>query len=190
MSFPLFQKPLHLAHHLWDLLLKEGDIVIDATCGNGKDSLVLASLLEKKGGTSLICIDIQEKALSNTESLLKEKIPSFFSKIQFILGSHETLPLSVPKLIVYNLGYLPGGDKTFTTQTSSTLASIQNGLSLLPPGGALSITCYPGHPEGRSEQEALLVFLSSLYPAEFSVTSCFWSNRNASPSFIFVQKAY
>jgi SAM-dependent methyltransferase len=189
MSFPLFQTPIQLAHHIWDLLLKKEDTVIDATCGNGKDSLILASILSKKGGRKLICIDIQEQALLNTKTLLEQKTPLFFSKVDFILGSHITLPDTSPKLIVYNLGYLPKGDKTLTTQADSTLVSVQNALKILTPGGALSITCYPGHLEGLKEQTLLNNFLTNLSPTSFSVTCCKWSNRNASPSLIIVQKS-
>ena len=189
MSFPLFQTPLQLAHHIWNLLLKEEDCVIDATCGNGKDSLVLASLLSQKKGSKLICIDIQEQALLNTKGLLQEKAPQFFPKIEFLLGSHETLPAASPKLIVYNLGYLPKGDKTVTTQVESTVLSVQNALKILLPGGALSIMCYPGHPEGLKEQIVLKKLLNNLHPTSFSVTYCEWSNRTASPCLFIAQKS-
>ena len=59
---------------------------------------------------------------------------------------------STPKLIVYNLGYLPGSDKLLTTKTSSTLLSVEKALSLIAPNGAISITCYPGHEEGKKEE--------------------------------------
>jgi len=189
MSFPLFQTPLQLAHHIWNILLKENDSVIDTTCGNGKDSLILASLLSQKGGAKLFCIDIQEQALLNTKALLEEKVPQFLHKVEFLHTSHELLPLSSPKLIVYNLGYLPKGDKSLTTQVKSTLLSVQNALEILLPGGALSIMCYPGHPEGLKEEIELKKLFNTLPPTSFSVTHCEWSNRTSSPSLIIVQKS-
>lgn len=191
-TFPLFNTPIDLAHHFWKSLLKEGDLVVDATCGNGKDSLKLATYLENKKNTALICMDIQEKALQNTKALLLEQAPDFFPFVQFQLGSHENLALpenSKLKLVVYNLGYLPGGDKSFTTQTHSTLISVQKALELLSPGGVLSLTCYPGHQEGAKEEKALQNFTSSLDPKIWSASTFSWNNRMASPSLLFIQKS-
>jgi len=189
-TFPLFNTPIDLAHKLWKELLTENDLVIDATCGNGKDSLFLAQTLESLNGT-LFCIDIQEKAIENTRDLFNKELSSS-TQVQFFKQSHETLP-EIPshlslKLIVFNLGYLPSGDKTITTQVASTLQSVSSSLEILASGGMISITCYPGHPEGEKEQEALLDLLSKLDPILWSFTSFFWSNRNASPSLFLVQK--
>jgi hypothetical protein len=190
-SFPLFNTPIDLAHHFWKQLLEPNDVVIDATTGNGKDSLFLAELLSPLQG-SLFCIDVQKQALDITKNLLENKAPSFLSRVQFFHQSHAKLPL-IPKdktlkLIVWNLGYLPKGDKSITTNTDSTLESVFAGMNILSPGGLLSITCYPGHVEGRKEQEYLLQKLSLLDPYRWCFTSFFWSNRNASPSLFLVQK--
>ncbi len=190
-SFPLFNTPnIDLAHTLWSKILSEKDLVIDATCGNGKDSLFLAKALDPLKGT-LFCIDIQSTAIENTRALLEKELPSS-SHVEYYNQSHETLPLIPPnlycKLIVFNLGYLPSGDKSITTKVSSTLLSISSSLELLAPGGMLSITCYPGHLEGEKEQEALVEYLSKLSPLQWAFTSSFWSNRNASPSLFLVQK--
>ncbi len=192
-QFPLFNTPLDLAHSFWEKILKDGDAIIDATCGNGKDSLVLANLLKDKSDIALYCLDIQKKALENTKELLNKQAPHFLSSVQFILGSHEILPKTDPrqlKLIVYNLGYLPGADKTLTTETSSTVQSVINALNLICPGGVISINCYPGHLEGKKEQEALLSFLSTLDPRLWSFTFSSWENRNASPSLLLIQKSF
>ncbi len=188
-KFPLFNTPIDLAHHFWkSLLLNPGDVVIDATCGNGKDSLALAALLQPLNG-KLLCIDIQEKAIENTKALLQKEVPDFFCNVSFYHQSHETLPeVALLKLIVFNLGYLPAGDKSLTTKVDSTLQSIKNALEVLSLGGVLSITCYPGHLEGKKEEEALLEYLSKLDPFHYCFTSFFWDNRNASPSLFLVQK--
>jgi len=185
-QFPLFNTPIDLAHDLWGKILEPFDAAIDATCGNGKDSLVLSQILKPLKGM-LFCIDIQEKAIENTKVLLQNETIA-----QFYLQSHETLP-EVPsshnlKLIVFNLGYLPSGDKTLTTKVDSTLQSVLNALNVLSFGGMVSITCYPGHLEGKKEQEALLEMLSKLDPMIWSFTTFFWPNRNASPSLFLVQK--
>jgi SAM-dependent methyltransferase len=187
-KFPLFNTPIDLAHHFWKELLTPGDVVIDATCGNGKDSLVLATLLQPLDG-KLFCIDIQEKAIENTKSLLHKEKPEFFSFVRFYHRSHENLPkLDSVKLIVFNLGYLPAGDKSITTKVDATLQSIKNALEVLCLGGVLSITCYPGHIEGKKEEQVLLDYLSKLDPFYYCFTSFFWGNRNASPSLFLVQK--
>ena len=190
-QFPLFNTPIDLAHNLWKDLLKPCDLVIDATCGNGKDSLVLAQLLLPQNGR-LFCIDIQEKAIENTKTLLKKELLAFYPFVEFYRQSHEIFP-PIPsgqtvKLIVFNLGYLPMGDKSITTQVDSTLQSISNALDILSPNGLLSITCYPGHAEGKKEQEALLETLSKLNPRLWCFTTFFWPNRTSSPSLFLVQK--
>ena len=192
-QFPLFSTPINLTQCFWSKILNDGDAVIDATCGNGKDSLALANILKNKKDTILFCLDIQKKAIENTEELLSKEVPDFLPSVKFILGSHENLPkanLGQIKLIVYNLGYLPGADKDLTTTSSSTLKSIENALNCICDGGVISITCYPGHLEGKKEQEVLLPFLSSLDPKIWSFTFSTWNNRNASPSLLLIQKSY
>lgn len=189
--FPLFNTPIDLAHSFWEKILDNGDIVIDATCGNGKDSLKLSLLLQKKINTSLFCLDIQEIAIAKTKKLIEEKNPEFIPNTHFFLGSHEEIEKITTekcKLIVYNLGYLPSGDKSVTTVTSSTLKSISQALNMLVNGGVISITCYPGHEEGKKEKIALYSLLSSLDAKNWSVASIDWENRNEAPSLLLVQK--
>ena len=191
-SVPAFSSPIQLAHLLWEKLLGKDDIVIDATMGNGKDTLQIAKILSKYGSGRVIALDIQPKALENTLQLLKESVPEFLSNTQLLLTSHENFPIEIQpgsvKLIVYNLGYLPGGDKELTTQTKTTLLSIENALNLIVSGGALSITCYPGHPEGLKEHEAIKTFIKDLDPKKFSVSEHLWPARNLSPILILIQK--
>jgi hypothetical protein len=190
--FPLFSNPIDLAHHFWALLIQEGDAIIDATCGNGKDALFLAQVASKKKDTLLLCIDIQEKALKNAELLMQKELPSFLPRTLYIHGSHEALPSVYPKtckLIVYNLGYLPGGDKSITTLTFSTIKSISHACEQIASGGVISITCYPGHLEGKKEEEALTSFCSLLDPKIWSFSHFTWENRKESPSLLLIQKS-
>lgn len=93
-------------------------------------------------------------------------------------------------LIVYNLGYLPGGDKTITTESSTTLESLQAAFPLIMPGGAISIACYPGHPSGKTEEENVMTFASSLDPQVWSCCHHRWLNRRNAPSLILIQRQF
>ena len=177
----LFRSHIELAHDFWKKILKPGDCAIDATCGNGHDSLFITQLIGPDG--ELHCIDVQKSAIANT----KAKINFPIDRLHFHLGSHEILPPVSPKLIVYNLGYLPGGDKSLTTLTKTTLKSVQNALEIIQPGGLISITCYPGHPEGKVEQEALLQYVSEISNINYTVSTINCANRPFSPSLIFIE---
>lgn len=169
---------------------KTGGIVIDATSGNGKDALFLATLLRKREDCSLICIDIQEKAIKATRELLLTNGHETSTKIKLILDSHENLPLQKQNLllIVYNLGYLPKGDKSITTKTHSSIQSILQATDFLMNGGMISVTCYPGHPEGLKEQLELSELFHSFDPSIWEVNFFQWTNRANSPSIFLIQK--
>ncbi len=178
--------PTNKAHRLkafsyWKEWLNPSDTVIDATCGNGKDTLVLAELVPKG---KVISLDIQEIALERARLLT-----AHLHNISFCLQSHENLSFEPPiKLIVYNLGYLPGGDKTLTTSTETTLKSLKAALHLTRKGGAISLTCYPGHPEGKRELEAIQAYLAALsshWECPFKITLYEWEETK--PVFIWIQ---
>lgn len=178
-----------IANFCWAELVSPEDIVIDATCGNGHDTLILAQLNPKQ----LYTLDIQQQALDNARKRLQEALSSAqLGAIHFHLGCHssfpsEILPNSV-KLVVYNLGYLPGGDKSVTTQTETTLKSIQEAMRLLLPGGLVSITCYPGHAEGKREEDELLAFATGLPKELWSCSHHRTINRNQAPSLLLIRK--
>jgi methylase of polypeptide subunit release factors len=168
---------INLAQSYWKKHLKSTDLAIDATCGNGHDTLFLSQLCK------VIGLDIQPSAIENTKNLVG-------AAAELHLLSHEwidTLGVS-PNLIVYNLGYLPKGDKSITTKLESTLISIRKSLEILVPGGALSITCYPGHDEGLREEEAILKWANELPFAEWSACHHRWLNRPRSPSLLWIVK--
>ncbi len=182
-AFSLFHSHLDLAHSYWSKLLTREDIVIDATCGNGHDTLFLSQLAAK-----VYAFDLQEKAISSTKTLLGD-----VSNVHLEARCHSTFPANIPqssvKLIVYNLGYLPGGNKELTTMTETTLASIKAAEQLIMTGGAISITCYPGHPQGAIEQQKILEYVKTLPPQLWNCCFHEWVNRAASPSLLLLQKA-
>jgi SAM-dependent methyltransferase len=166
---------LEKAHQFWRDHLRPSDCVIDATCGNGKDTAILARLVPEG---HIYTIDIQQDALKKAQSFVSCK------NVTFLHQCHSHLPnIQGVKLIVYNLGYLPGGDKRITSQVETTLASLNRALDILPLGGALSIICYPGHPEGAREQEAVQKWSENLSQ------STQWSTwKTGSPTLLIVIK--
>ena len=191
--YPLFHSHIDLAHKYWETLVKPGDLVIDATCGNGHDTLVLAELALTPNAGKLYACDIQQEAITSSEQLLLEKLGrDIVERIQFVHGCHsrfpnEILPASV-RLVTYNLGYLPGGNKSKTTQTETTLESIKSAQEVIQDGGLISITCYPGHSEGKREEKQILDFSTKLDPKQWSCCSHRWTNRTNAPSLLLIQK--
>lgn len=191
-EFPLFHSHLDLAHRYWSGLVQPGDVVVDATCGNGYDSLVLAQLALTEHSGQLHLIDIQAEALDATRARLNALPAIRLQRVLFHLQSHENFPAAITphsvRLVVFNLGYLPGGDKGITTRVSTTLKSIQNALSLLQMGGCLCITAYPGHAEGAREETALMPLANSLPTQEWNVCHHRWLNRQDAPSLLLIQR--
>lgn len=185
LPFPLFQSHLDLAHSYWDKLVAPDDLVIDATCGNGHDTLKLSQLAYKG---KVYAFDVQQKAVCNTKKFLGD-----ISNVLLEARCHSTFPDQIPhgtiKLIVYNLGYLPGGNKQFTTVAETTLASVRAATQLIMPGGAISITCYPGHQQGAIELEMILKYAESLPPQIWNCCFHQWMNRAASPGLLLMQRA-
>lgn len=191
-KFPLFQNHLDFTKSFWKKIVQPGDTVIDATCGNGHDLLFLAELALNNSTGWVLGLDIQQESIKNTTLLLEKNFPqSDLQRVSLHCQSHEAFPVipELASLIVYNLGYLPGGNKQITTMVNSTLKSIEKALGLLNYGGVVSITCYPGHPEGALEEQEILLFCTGLEPKEWSVVHHRWVNRQSSPSVIMIQRA-
>ncbi len=172
---------LTYAHRFWTEIIRPGDTIIDATLGNGHDTFFLAELLQGSG--TLIGYDIQPEAIAATQKRLEHLPEASRKNITLKLTSHAQFEEKDVKLIVYNLGYLPGGNKELTTRHETTLESLKSGLSILQSDGALSITCYPGHAEGAIEQKAIVDFLQTL-DRRYQICHHVWLNRPLSPTWI------
>lgn len=142
--------------------LKDNDLVVDATIGNGNDTLFLANLVPKG---FVYGFDIQQIALDKTSKLLND---NNISNYQLFLDNHKNINILLKdylakiSLITFNLGYLPGGNKFITTNYKSTIEAIDNSLNLLNNKGVILITVYPGHKEGLEEHKALEKYLKKL----------------------------
>lgn len=162
----------------------EGDTAVDATAGNGHDTLALAKLVGSSG--KIYAFDIQETALDNTKSLLDRE--GFFDRCSLICGSHHDMAGSLPEkekgriaAVVFNLGYLPGGEKAKTTKRETTLPAIEQALELIRPGGIVAITMYGGHEEGAAEKMELLSFSENLSSGEYHAAYISLLNQKKNP---------
>ena len=150
----------HLSYikDFWNDILNIGDSVIDATLGNGYDCVYLSQKVINKNCGYVFGYDIQKAAIESTKERLSETLsPDYLKRIKLFNKSHETfddIKEENIKLITYNLGYLPGSDKTIQTKASTTLTSLKNAIALSPK--YISIVSYSGHTEGKIEENELL----------------------------------
>jgi predicted methyltransferase len=161
------------AHLAVAAVVEPGDTVIDATVGNGHDTLFLAQQVGHSG--KVYGFDIQEAALDNAYQRLQ--LAGQTAQVSLYHAGHEAMAVLLPqtlagrvKAVMFNLGYLPGGDKQRTTGASTTLAALQASLSLLAPGGVISLLAYTGHHGGREEAEQLKAWLAYLPRDLFAVS--------------------
>lgn len=169
--------------------LKDGQVVLDATVGNGNDTLALAKKIGSNG--KVYGFDIQDQAIDNTTNLLKKN--NVLDRVELIKDSHEHIKKYIKcklDLIIYNLGYLPGGNKKIVTKSSSTIKSIQDALDLLNNNGLLLINAYIGHDNGLEEQEKIERMLESLDQKNFNVLkNTFINQKNSPPILYIIEKA-
>ena len=167
------------------LHVKPGDVCIDATAGNGNDTLFLCSLCTNSG--KVLAFDIQKQALLNTEKLLTEKN----CHAELILDSHVHMkqyadPEEV-SCIMFNFGYLPGADHSIATKPDSSVAAIEAGLTLLKKEGIMTLCIYSGKDTGFAERDAILDYVKSLDSRQFIViTSTYFNRPNNPPIPVFI----
>ena len=187
MSYEL-KSARYLAADVLSRVLSEGDSAVDATMGNGHDTEALCRLVGPSG--RVYAFDIQPQAVENTRLRLLEAGLADRASL-FCLG-HEHLAEAVPgpvRAVMFNLGWLPGGDHGITTLLPTTLSAVEQALSLLLPGGVLVLCAYPGHPEGAREKESLISFFSSLPPQRYNVLRQVFLNAGpGAPECFVVQK--
>ena len=183
---------IYKSHAIWRGFLSSGDHVIDATCGNGHDTLFLANCVDLERGGRVYAFDIQEKALAATKKRLTAHFPlkTVKKRVHFFKKCHASFPFFKQKikLIAYNLGYLPGGgNKALTTRTQSTLKSLELALNIISDNGVLSVMCYPGHEEGKKELTRVLGFCKGLNLKKYHVKNYISSNSPYSPRLFIIK---
>lgn len=164
--------------------IEKGDICLDATVGNGNDINKIAGLVGKNG--KVYGFDIQALAIDNTKELLRSH--DILDRVVLIKDGHENIDHYVDeslKLIIYNLGYLPKGDKHIKTNENTTIISIKKALNLMAKKSIMLITTYIGHPGGNEENIAVNDFLSSLNQKYFNVVKYEFINQMNHPPILY-----
>ena len=169
--------------------LREGEVAVDFTMGNGNDTLFLSRTVGETG--RVYAFDIQEEALASTESLLTaEGAPKNYT---LICASHHRVKEFVKEPIkagMFNLGYLPrSGKKSVTTMLETTLPAVEAALELLAPDGALIVAIYPGHEEGAREGDELRKYFTSLSKYRICASEFRILNSPTSPYFYLLEKS-
>ena len=169
-----------LMHSMAENFIEEGGVCIDATMGSGQDTEFLCRCAGGKG--KVIAFDIQQEALDRTTERLFRK---GYGNVRLVRRSHTEMtdyaePESVD-LILFNLGYLPGGDHSVCTRAETTLPALEAALTLLKPGGAVGVIVYSGGDTGNEEKDAVLDWLKSLDSRRYLVLVTEYYNRPNHP---------
>ncbi|NSL51347.1 class I SAM-dependent methyltransferase [Calidifontibacillus erzurumensis] len=188
----ILKRVLQFAHSLLEAAVKEGDFAIDATVGNGHDTVLLASLVGDRG--KVFGFDIQQIAIETTKKRLKES--NLEQRAELFLIGHEQIhevistdEFAKVKAAIFNLGYLPGGDKSIVTTPTSTIQAVETLLKMMPTGGIIVLVVYHGHPEGQVERDHLLQFVKTIDQKRAHVLQYQFLNQiNNAPFVIAIEK--
>ena len=177
--------PLKFSHTLLSQLVSPGDHVVDATVGNGHDTIKLAQLVGKTG--KVYGFDIQSQAIEETQK--KVTLTGLTEQIELYCKGHETLDKTLPEsvtlqAVVFNLGYLPKSDKSIITLPETTISAIEQGLNRLAIGGTILIMVYYGHEGGTDEKNAVKNYLQKLPQEQYAVLEYGFINQKNNPPFL------
>ena len=145
-----------LAHSIVRRAVRLGDTVVDATAGNGHDTVFLSACTGPTG--RVLAVDIQGEAIQSTRTRL---VTEAVGNVTLFQEDHSKVLKSLREssevvgAIMFNLGYLPGGDKQRATSAATTTEAIGAGISLLKSGGVMTVVAYRGHAGGQEEARAV-----------------------------------
>lgn len=180
---------LYLAHKFVSEHVCPGNFCIDATAGKGRDTAFLCELVGNNG--KVLAFDIQEDAVRQTTDLLSEK--GFQDIATVILDSHSNMEqyadAETADCIMFNFGWLPGGNHKIFTRPDTSIPAIEAGLRLLKPGGIMSLCIYYGGESGYEERDALLAYLTTIDNRRYTVIVNTFHNRDGDPPIpVFIYK--
>lgn len=174
---------LPFAHTLLRGHLKSGDCAVDATAGNGHDTLLLAECVGADG--MVYAFDVQQQALDNT--LCRLQNGGMERRVKLIADGHENMADYVPPGIaaaVFNFGWLPGSDKSITTRAETSTAALRQAADLLKNGGLLLAAVYTGHAEGAEEAPFIDRWAEHLPQEHFQVLRYQFVNLKNRPPYL------
>lgn len=160
-------------HQILKACLQPGDVAVDCTAGHGMDTLFLANCTGSVG--KVHAFEIQNEAIEELQEMM---IHHPQVEIHPVSNVRMKEYVRQAKVIMYNLGYLPGGNTELTTKTEETIQSLENACEVILPQGVISVISYPGHPEGAKEAEAVQRFLEKLPSSIFEVVTIRQTNRS------------
>lgn len=187
MSF-LLRSARYLAQDALRQALTPGAHVVDATMGNGHDTCFLAELVGETGHVT--AFDLQADAVERTRQLLESQGMLDRCTLHCLGHQHMEEVVQGPlDAVMFNLGWLPGGDKSITTHWNTTRQAADAALRLLRPQGLLTLCVYPGHPAGDEERQCLTAYFATLRPQEYNVLHQKFLNAGpGAPECFLVQK--
>ncbi len=172
---------LAVTHRFLKQHLAPGGFAVDATAGNGGDTLLLCELVGKTG--RVLAMDIQQQALDNTAKRLEEA--GLAGTARLICDSHSRLSQYVQAesvdCVVFNFGWLPGGDHGLFTRPETSLPAVEQALACLRPGGIMSLCLYYGRNNGYEERDAILDYVRGLDHRRYTVMVVDFANRINDP---------
>ncbi|MHB8171983.1 MAG: tRNA (mnm(5)s(2)U34)-methyltransferase [Thermincolia bacterium] len=183
--YSLLPNAVILAKEYVARVLGPGGRAVDATAGNGHDTLFLARLVGEEG--RVYAFDVQQAALDNTLQRLRELGAD--KQTELILAGHEEMGHYVTggvDVVMFNLGYLPGGDHGLITKPETTLVAVEVGLNLLKPGGLMTLVVYWGHGGGVKEAQVVNKLVTELPQEEFAVARFSYLNRRQAPPYVII----
>ena len=183
-----FRSARFWASALIEPALHDGARAIDATMGNGQDTLWLC---QRVGATGRVyAFDIQPEAVARTRERLLSA--GMLERASLNCLGHERMSEAVPEpvdVVMFNLGWLPGAAHGVTTRVETTLMAVTAALDLLKPDGLMTICVYPGHDEGARELKALINWAENLDPKRYDAMLRRYMNQpNDPPQLIAIKR--
>ncbi len=188
------KRALAEAHDWLRTVVRPGDTVVDATMGNGHDTVLLAGLVGSAG--TVVAFDIQAEALVRTAARLEEA--GLRNRCLLVHEGHESMELHLARTLpeggtiracVFNLGWLPGGDHAVGTCADTTIRAAEAALARLDPQGMLLMVVYYGGRSGFVERDAVLAWAAALDCRRWTVRRTDFPNGANCPPFLLAIEA-
>jgi tRNA G37 N-methylase Trm5 len=168
--------------------VKPGDTVIDATCGTGQDTVALAKAVGSDG--KVYAFDIQEEAIELTDERLRANDLHNVNLIcDSFVSMNDHVASGASSAVVFNLGYLPGGDHSVTTEADETIKGLELALGAIKAGGIVTVVMYDGHEAGKEEKRSVLEWTEALNASQYHVAYVNMLNqKNNPPEIVWITK--